>query len=71
MNGAAMVKENGSYKISPLNSALRGSTTPKMGALQPGYSVQVVQLQYIAAREMSKILEPLLPEGSILNPANL
>lgn len=66
MNGAAMVKENGSYKIGPLNSALRGSITPQMGALQPGYSVQIVQLQYIAAREMSKILEPLLPEGSIL-----
>jgi general secretion pathway protein D len=66
MNGAAMVKENGTYKIGPLNSALRGSTTPQMGALQPGYSVQIVQLQYIAAREMSKILEPLLPEGSIL-----
>ncbi len=66
MNGAAMVKENGSYKISPLNSALRGSTTPQLGALQAGYSVQIVQLQYIAAREMSKILEPLLPEGSIL-----
>ena len=66
MNGAAMVKENGAYKIGPINSALRGSTTPQLGALQPGYSVQVVQLQYIAAREMSKILEPLLPEGSIL-----
>lgn len=66
MNGAAMVKENGAYKIGPLNNALRGATTPKMGALQPGYSVQIVQLQYISAREMSKILEPLLPEGSIL-----
>ena len=66
MNGAAMVKENGAFKIGPLNSAFRGSTTPQLGALQPGYSVQVVQLQYIAAREMSKILEPLLPEGSIL-----
>jgi general secretion pathway protein D len=66
MNGAAMVKENGAYKIGPLNSALRGSATPQFGALQPGYSVQIVQLQYIAAREMSKILEPLLPEGSIL-----
>jgi general secretion pathway protein D len=66
MNGAAMVKENGAYKIGPLNSAVRGSTTPQMGALQPGYNVQIVQLQYIAAREMSKILEPLLPEGSIL-----
>ncbi len=74
MNGAAMVKENGTYKIAPLNSALRGSTTPQMGALQPGYSVQIVPLQYIAAREMSKILEPLLPEGSILRvdePRNL
>ena len=66
MNGAAMVKENGAYKISPLNTALRGSTTPRTGSLQPGYSVQIVQLQYISAREMSKILEPLLPEGSIL-----
>lgn len=66
MNGAAMVKVNGAYKIGPLNGAMRGTTTPQMGALQPGYSVQVVQLQYIAAREMAKILEPLLPEGSIL-----
>lgn len=66
MNGAAMVKVNGAYKISPLNSALRGATTPQMGAVQSGYSVQIVQLQHIAAREMSKILEPLLPEGSIL-----
>jgi general secretion pathway protein D len=66
MNGAAMVKENGAYKIAPLNSALRGSTTPQMGTSQAGYSVQIVPLQYIAAREMSKILEPLLSEGSIL-----
>ena len=66
MNGAAMVRENGSYKIGPLNAALRGSTTPQIGNVQPGYSVQIVPLQFIAAREMSKILEPLLPEGSIL-----
>jgi general secretion pathway protein D len=66
MNGAAIVREAGAYKIAPINSALRGSTTPQVGALQPGYGVQVVPLQYIAAREMAKILEPLLPEGSIL-----
>ena len=66
MNGAAMVHENGVYKIAPLNSALRGSTTPQVGNLQPGYNVQVVPLEYISAREMAKILEPLLPEGSIL-----
>ena len=58
MNGAAMVRENGVYKIAPLNSALRGSTTPQVGNLQPGYNVQVVPLEYISAREMAKILEP-------------
>lgn len=66
MNGAAMVRDNGTYKISPLSAALRGSTTPQIANLQPGYSVQVVPLQFIAAREMAKILEPLVPEGSIL-----
>jgi len=66
MNGAAMVRENGVYKIAPISSALRGTSTPQFGNLQPGYNVQVVQLEYISAREMAKILEPLVPEGSIL-----
>lgn len=65
MNNAAMVRENGAYRIVPLASAAR-SATPQLGNLQPGYSVQIVPLQYIAAREMSKILEPLVPEGSII-----
>ena len=66
MNGAAMVRENGVYKIAPIGNALRGATTPQVGNLQQGYSVQVVQLQFISSREMAKILEPLVPEGSIL-----
>ena len=36
MNGAAMVRENGVYKIGPINSALRGASTPQFGNLQPG-----------------------------------
>ena len=66
MNGAAMVRESGVYKIAPVGSVLRGVSTPQLSNQQPGYSVQVVQLQYISAREMAKILEPLVPEGSIL-----
>ncbi len=66
MNGAVMVRENGVYKIGPIGNALRGASTPQLANLQPGYSVQVVPLQYISAREMAKILEPLVPEGSIL-----
>ena len=66
MNGAAMVRENGVYKIAPISSAVRGASTPQFGNLQPGYNVQIVPLEFIAAREMAKILEPLVPEGSIL-----
>lgn len=56
MNGAAIVKESGAYKIAPLNSALRGAAA-QIGALQgSGFSVQIVPLQYIAAREMAKIV---------------
>ena len=48
----------GATKLAHLTAALRGSTTPQIGNVQPGYSVQIVPLQFIAAREMSKIWSP-------------
>ena len=70
MNNAALVDKGGSYEVLPLNSAIRGNVTPQLGessrALPEGYSVQIVPLQYIGAAEMSQILQPLVPEGSIL-----
>lgn len=68
MNGAAMVREsNGIFKIVPSAVAVKGSSSPVLGgggrALAEGHSVQVVPLQFIGAREMAKILEPLAPEG--------
>lgn len=68
MNGAAMVREsNGIFKIVPSAVAAKGSSSPVLGgggrALAEGHSVQVVPLQFIGAREMAKILEPLAPEG--------
>ncbi len=68
MNGAAMVREsNGILKIVPAGSAIKGSSSPRLGgggrALADGHSIQVVPLQYVSAREMAKILEPLAPEG--------
>jgi general secretion pathway protein D len=75
MNNAALVNRGGSYEVVPLTSAVRGKLVPQLGessrALPPGYSVQVVPLQYIGAEEMSKILEPLAPEGSIIRVDNL
>lgn len=68
MNGAAIVKEEGVFKVVPASTAARGSLTPQLGggnaALSSGYSVQIVPLKFIAAKEMVKILEPFVSEAS-------
>ncbi len=65
MNGAAMTKAGGLYRIVPKSQAIRGGLTP---ALTPrnaqGYAVRIIPLQHIAALEMEKILQPFLAEGS-------
>ena len=71
MNGAAIVKEEGIYKVVPAATAARGSLTPQLGAkggapLPGGYSVQIVPLKFIAAKEMTKILEPFVSEASAI-----
>jgi general secretion pathway protein D len=75
MNGAALVYVNGQYEVVPLANAVQGNVVPQLGdtdrALPEGYSVQIVPLQYIGADEMSKILQPLAPEGSIIRVDNL
>jgi general secretion pathway protein D len=75
MNDAALVNRGGTYEVVPVNSAVQGRVVPQLGessqALPVGYSVQVVPLQYIGADEMSKILEPLAPEGSVIRVDDL
>ncbi len=70
MNGAALVYSGGAYQVVPVINAIRGRLTPQLGdvsrPLPEGYSVRVVPLQYISVAEMSKILTPLAPEGSII-----
>ena len=70
MNNAALVDNAGTYEIVPLTNAVRGRIVPQLGessrALPESYSVQVVPLRYIGADEMSRILEPLAPEGSLI-----
>ncbi len=67
-NNAAVVQEEGIYKILPIN-LVRGSITPQLGGsnrpLPAGFSVEVVPLKYVGAREMAKILEPFAPENSV------
>ncbi len=75
MNGAAMVKEGGIYKIVPQAAAVRGNVTPQLGnsqrALPPGFTVQIVPLRYIGVREMMRILEPFAKDASAVRPDEL
>ena len=63
-NGAAMIKEAGIWKVVPAATVLKGNVTPQLGnstrALPPGYSVQLVPLRYMSARQMLAVLEPFV-----------
>ncbi|WP_245537275.1 type II secretion system secretin GspD [Thiocystis violascens] len=75
MNSAAIVFRDGAYEVVPVANAMQGKVVPQLGestrALPNGYTVQVVPLRYIGAEEMSSILQPLAPEGSVIRVDNL
>ncbi len=70
MNNAALVDAGDMYRVMPVSKAIRGNLVPQLGEnrrpLPKGYAVRIVPLQYIGVAEMSKILQPLAPDGSIL-----
>ena len=67
MNGAAISKQDGIYRIAPKSQAIKGNLTPSLSQrTEDGHSVRIIPLQYIAALEMQKILEPFLAEGNEL-----
>jgi general secretion pathway protein D len=61
-NGAALVKEDALFKIVPIAIAARGSISPQLGgtgaALKPGYSVLLVPVKFVGAKEMARLIEP-------------
>ena len=77
-NNAAIVDANGMFKIVPLDQAPIGATiqlagippSAPLGDAAAGYSVgsgvKIVQLKYVAAAEMRRILEPIAPRGSLV-----
>ena len=70
MNGAVLIKSSGGFRIEPAANALSGSGSPKLGVvgqhIPNGYQVRVIPLRYISVEEMQKVIEPLLPAGSIV-----
>lgn len=70
MNGAAMSWDGNFYRIAPLATAVRSGMSPRLaqrGALNGGgYGAQIFPLRYIAAKEMLKILETMVPKENLL-----
>ena len=71
INGAALVEAGDLYKIVPLAEVVAHSRAivTAVGDIppRPGHGVYIVPLQFIAASEMQKILEPMVPSGTILS----
>ncbi len=68
INNAAIIESNGIYKVLPKSKVVKGNlspTTPEV-SVQSGYSVRIVPLEFIAAQEMQKILEPFITDGGEL-----
>lgn len=61
--GAALVRREGRIELVPAKEAKGAPLAPK-GA--PGFGLEVFALRYVAAREMQKLLEPLLPKEAAL-----
>jgi len=69
-NGAALIRDDGVYKIVPLAVAASASGSPTIGRFgsgsAAGYGIQIVPLEHVSASEIQKIIGPLVPDGSSL-----
>ena len=68
-NNAAVVREEGLYKVLPITK-VRGSVSPTLGApympvIPPGFSVVVVPLKYVGAKEMERLLAPFASDNTV------
>jgi general secretion pathway protein D len=71
-NGATLVYTDERYHVLRYENAIPGNLAPRMGSVESmlGFEVRVVPLEYIAASEMQKLLEPYARQGAILSADN-
>jgi len=73
-NGAAVINSGGSYKIVPADKAAVGASLmigrPPDAGQGLGSRIQVVQLKYVAASEIRRVLEPISPRNAIVQTDN-
>lgn len=72
MNNYAMVWRDGKYVILPATEAVRANSVPRLSLenLEAGFQVRAVPLQYIAAAEVEKLLQPFARAGAVLRADN-
>jgi len=71
LNNAALIYDDGVYRVLPLAAAPQASRSPSVGRYSSGnnvgYGYQVVPLQFASATEIEKILTPFLSDGTTLS----
>lgn len=67
--GAVLVQSRGIYRIAPADQAATGAVVtgraPGDGAVG-GNGIRIVPLKYVAATEVARVLEPMVPKGAIV-----
>lgn len=67
--GAVLVQNRGIYRIAPADQAATGAVSTVRDATNSavtGSGVRIVQLKYVAATEVARVLEPMVPKGAIV-----
>jgi general secretion pathway protein D len=69
--GASIVESNGVYRIIPTDQAATSLPRIRVNNERPsgtaiGTTAQVVQLKYISASDMKRVLDPMAPPGSVV-----
>lgn len=69
-NGAALVEDEGMFKVVPLAEAGGAAGSPTVGRFpsssRNGFGIQVVPLAHVSAAELEDIIAPFVPKGSSL-----
>ncbi len=62
-SGAALVQDNGTIRVMPLEAAEKGNPSQ---APVPGNAIRIVPLQYVTDDQIQKIIQPFIPLGASL-----
>ncbi len=62
-NGLALVQQSGFYSVVPFGSAGKAAN---VGGNEDGYGTEIVSLHYVSPDQMRRVLEPLTPQGTIV-----